>query len=162
MFQSPHATNFGRVSTVQWRRSPVSRYYSGRVRGLWESFCFGKDFKVLILYVIDVMDNTIIDLKSSVSFIISHHILACWISSLDCWLQLRISWWWTVHHTCYPYCCFLLVSWRLSYEEKYFRYITMVMIWFYIVQMSVNDRITWCNQCVQNVIRVEAVWDIGG
>ena len=34
MFKSPHATNFCRLSTVQWCIPPVIRYHSGRVRRL--------------------------------------------------------------------------------------------------------------------------------
>ena len=32
MFEGPHATNFGRASTFQWWRPPVSWYQGGRVR----------------------------------------------------------------------------------------------------------------------------------
>ena len=35
------------------------------------------------------------------------------------------------------------------------------MIWCYMDQMSVNDQITWYNKCVQYMIWVEEVWDIG-
>ena len=38
---------------------------------------------------------------------------------------------------------------------------TMVMkFWWYMAQMRVNDKITWLNQCVQNVIQVKEVWQI--
>ena len=36
------------------------------------------------------------------------------------------------------------------------------MIWCYMANMSIDERITWRNQCVQNMIRVEEVWDIEG
>ena len=34
-------------------------------------------------------------------------------------------------------------------------------IWCCMAQMSVNELITWRNNCVQHVIWVEEVWDIG-
>ena len=36
------------------------------------------------------------------------------------------------------------------------------MIWCYMDQMSVNEQITWRNQCVQGITWVEEVWYIGG
>ena len=36
------------------------------------------------------------------------------------------------------------------------------MIWCNMVQMIINEHITWRNQCIRPVIRVEKVWDIGG
>ena len=32
----------------------------------------------------------------------------------------------------------------------------------YMAQISVNEQITWLNQCIQHAIRVEEVWDGGG
>ena len=60
-------------------------------RDFGELLWVDKDLKVLILSVIDVMDDSSIYLKSYVRFIFSHQILAFWISSLACWLQLRIE-----------------------------------------------------------------------
>ena len=37
----------------------------------------------------------------------------------------------------------------------------MVMICIYMAHMSVNDQMTWKNKCVQHVIWVEEVWEIG-
>ena len=49
----------------------------------------------------------------------------------------------------------------MTYEEQYHRNRAMVMICRYMAQMGVNEQITWRNQCVQHVIRVEEVWEIG-
>ena len=35
------------------------------------------------------------------------------------------------------------------------------MIWCYMAQMSVNEKITQGNQCVQHMIWVEEVWETG-
>ena len=49
----------------------------------------------------------------------------------------------------------------MRYEEQYHKNRAMVIIGIYVVQMGVNKQITWLNQCVQHMIRVEEVWDIG-
>ena len=131
-------------------------------RGFGELLWVDEDFKVLIWSVIDVMDDSIIDLKSYVSFIFYHQILDCWISSLACWLQFWIEWRWDLHHTYYRSCCLLLESWYLRYKNQYRRNRAMVMIWCYMANMSIDERITWRNQYVQNMIWVEEVWDIEG
>ena len=119
--------------------------------GFDESFWVGDYFKVLIFSVIYVS----ISLKSFVGLIISHQIIACWIWYLVFCIQLRLSLWVTFHRTCYLSCCFILEYWSLRYEDRYRRNIAMVIIWWYMAQMSVNEQITWLNQCVQHVIRFE-------
>ena len=47
------------------------------------------------------------------------------------------------------------------YEDQYHINRAIVMICSYMAQMGVNDKINWQNQCVQHVIQVEEVWDIG-
>ena len=34
------------------------------------------------------------------------------------------------------------------------------MIWCYVAQMGVNEKINSQNQCIQHMIRVEEVWEI--
>ena len=49
----------------------------------------------------------------------------------------------------------------MAYVDQYHRNRAMVMICSYMAQMGVNEQITWWDQCVQNVIQMEEVWDIG-
>ena len=46
-------------------------------------------------------------------------------------------------------------------EEQYHINRAMDMICSYMAQMGVNEQITWLNQCVQHVIWVEEVCEIG-
>ena len=154
MFQSPRAINFCILSTVQWWISPVILNHSGRFQKVWWIFLGWQVFKSVNMIHIGIIDDASIALKYSVRFNIYHQIFACWFSYRACRLQLYIWWWWNIHHTCYPYCCFILEFWSLSYEDQYQRNRAMVLIWCYMAQMSVNEQITWRNQFVQYVIRV--------
>ena len=55
MFESPHATNFCRMSTFEWWSPLVSRDHSGRILSLGEYFLSGEDFEILIWSIIDVI-----------------------------------------------------------------------------------------------------------
>ena len=126
--------------------------------GFVESFWVGNYFKVLIWYLINVIDDGRIALNSYVRFITSSSSLACWFLYLAFRLHFQLAWWWTVHQTCYRSCWFLLEYWILKYDEKYHINRAMVMIWCYMAQMSVDEQITWWNQCVQYVINVDNIW----
>ena len=68
----------------------------------------------------------------------------------------------TGHTNCYLSRLVHLEYLILRYERKDHRNRTMVMkSCFYMAQMSVNGIITWLNQCVQHVILVEKVLEIG-
>ena len=47
------------------------------------------------------------------------------------------------------------------YEEKHHRNRAMVMICSYMAQMGVNEKMTWRNQCVQHMVLVKEVCEIG-
>ena len=54
------------------------------------------------------------------------------------------------------------MGWSLRYEGQDNKNMTMVMkFWCYMAQISVNEQITWCDQCVHHVIRVGGLWYIG-
>ena len=125
--------------------------------GVDVSFWVGEDDRVLSWFKV----NANIVSNFTVNWFISHQSLTCWLSSLVCWFQLRLAWWLTVHQTYYPSCWFLLTSWSLRYEEQYHSNIAMFVICSYMAQMGVNKKINWLNKCIQNVIQVEEVWEIG-
>ena len=152
MFESPHATNDCMMSTFQWWSLLVGQYHSGRILSLWRILLVW--WRLLHFNLIHHWwESFLWGLMWASSF--SHNNLACWVQSY-------IAWWVTGHNTCYWYCYFHLESWGLRYEGQYHRNGTMVMKnWWYMAQMSNNEWITWWTQCVQSVIWVEEVWEIG-
>ena len=117
------------------------------VVGYWavgEPFLSGEDFEILTGSII----NVIINVRSYVRFFI-FSLESCLMASIFACMMSNC------HMTCNQYCFFHLEIWSLRYEGKYHINRAMVMIWWYMVEMSINKQITWLNHCVRRVIWVE-------
>ena len=121
--------------------------------GVNVSFWLGENDIVLIWFDLLILYESTAKLFLSllVIFSFSHQSLACSL----------YAWWWSILQTCSSFCWILLESWILTYKEQYHINRAMVMVCRYIAQMGVIEQITWWNKCLQHVIWVEEIWEIG-
>ena len=152
MFESPHATNFCRMSTVQWCSSLVIQEHSVRILSFWWVLLVWWEFRHfdLIHHWCDGWcDNWFEVFCKLLHFLIS--------VGFNCDFHLS-----NFSSDLLSIFFLLLASLILRYEGQYHIIRTMVIIWCNMEQMSINGKIShWWNQCVQNVICVGEVWDIG-
>ena len=150
IFESPQLTNFCRISTFQSVKPIVILYHSVRILSLFSFFLSGEDLENLIWSTIDV----IISMRSFMRFFI----FSSYYNLLDSILAFMMSNWSSdLLSTLFVH----FLSRILIYEGQYNINRTMVMVWGYMEQMSVNELITWWNQVFKHVIWVEGFWEIG-
>ena len=136
--------HFCRMNTFQWWRLPVIWDQSGRMLSLcWILLIWlGYFFKNLIYHWCYHFCEVFCELL--------RFILKIFPGGFNCSLNDE-------------YLVILLVihiffhsgSWTLRYEGQDHRNRAMGVIWCYMARMSINEKITWWNQCIRHVISVE-------